>query len=147
MARWLGIDYGEKRVGIAISDPMEVVSTPLETIDNTSRDRCVARIAELVRDREIGGIVVGLPLHMNGTEGERVHRTQAFVLSLKGSVSVPIEWWDERMTTAAVNRMLIQAGTRRERRKEVVDKLAAQQILQAFLEARAGGITPYPEMP
>jgi len=147
MARWLGIDYGDKRVGIAVSDPMEVVSTPLETIDNTSRDRCVARVAELVRERKIEGIVIGLPLHMNGTEGERVHRTRAFVESLQASISVPVEWWDERMTTASVNRVLIQAGTRRERRKEVVDKLAAQQILQAFLDARAGGINPFPDLP
>ena len=137
MARWLGIDYGDRRIGLAISDPMEVVATPLDTLQNISRDACVRSLAALVKERGIEGIVVGRPTNMDGPPGPRVQITEAFAASLREQVDVPIHWWDERLTSASVERVLIEAGTRREKRKQVVDKLAAQQILQGFLDSRA----------
>lgn len=143
MARWVGIDYGDKRIGLAISDPMGIVATPLDTVENGSRDRSVATIAALIQEREIAGVVVGRPTNMDGSKGPRVQITEAFVNALTEATSVPVRWWDERLTSASVERVLIAAGTRRDKRKMVVDKLAAQQILQGFLDS----LSPFPEGP
>ena len=138
MPRWLGLDHGDKRVGVAISDASCILATPLQTLRvNGDRD-AVAQVAEVAAKQGVTGILVGLPLNMNGTEGERVVITRRFVEKLRAALpALDIRTWDERWTTRSVERMFLEAGTRRDRRKEMVDQLAAQQILQGFLESLA----------
>jgi putative Holliday junction resolvase len=109
-------------------------ATPLETIARTKFTADAARLLELVAENQAVGFVLGLPLNMDGTEGPRVQSTRAFARKLAQKSPLPIAFWDERLSTSAVTRMLIQADTRRDRRAEVVDKLAASYILQGFLD-------------
>ena len=125
-------------MGVAISDASCILATPLQTLRvNGDRD-AVAQVAEVAAKQGVTGILVGLPLNMNGTEGERVVITRRFVEKLRAALpALDIRTWDERWTTRSVERMFLEAGTRRDRRKEMVDQLAAQQILQGFLESLA----------
>jgi putative Holliday junction resolvase len=130
----LGLDLGTKTIGVAISDGMRYSATPLETITRQKFTADAARLLELIAENAAVAIVLGLPLNMDGTEGPRAQSTRAFARNLAQKTPVPILFWDERLSTAAVERMLIQADTRRDRRAEVVDKLAASYILQGFLD-------------
>src|SRR3982751_3807304 len=130
----LGLDLGTKTIGVAISDGMRYSATPLETIHRTKFTADAARLLGLIDENEAVAIVLGLPLNMDGSEGPRVQSTRAFARSLKAKLPLPLLFWDERLSTAAVDRMLIEGGTRRDRRAEVVDKLAAAYILQGFLD-------------
>ena len=130
----LGLDLGTKTIGVAISDGMRYSATPLETIARTKFTADAARLLELIDENGAVGIVLGLPLNMDGSEGPRVQSTRAFARSLGQKTELPIVFWDERLSTSAVTRMLIEADTRREKRAEVVDKLAASYILQGFLD-------------
>jgi putative Holliday junction resolvase len=130
----LGLDLGTKTIGVAISDGVRYTATPLETIARTKFTADAARLLELVAENQAVGFVLGLPLNMDGTEGPRVQSTRAFARNLAQKSPLPIAFWDERLSTSAVTRMLIQADTRRDRRAEVVDKLAASYILQGFLD-------------
>ncbi len=138
MARILGIDYGSRRIGLALSDETETVATPLRVIQYTDEFAALSSIAEAVRESSAALIVMGMPLNMNGTRGPAAERVDAFVAKLKERVGVPIRLWDERMSTVSAERALIAGGARRDRRKQVVDKLAAQIMLQHFLDAQAG---------
>lgn len=130
----LGLDLGTKTIGVAISDGVRYSATPLETIQRTKFTADAARLLELITENAAVGIVLGLPLNMDGSEGPRVQSTRAFARSLGQKTDIPITFWDERLSTSAVTRMLIQADTRRDKRAEVVDKLAASYILQGFLD-------------
>jgi putative Holliday junction resolvase len=130
----LGLDLGTKTIGVAISDGMRYTATPLETIARTKFTADAARLLELVAENAAVGFVLGLPLNMDGTEGPRAQSTRAFARNLAQKTPLPIAFWDERLSTSAVTRMLIEADTRRDRRAEVVDKLAASYILQGFLD-------------
>jgi putative Holliday junction resolvase len=130
----LGLDLGTKTIGVAISDGMRYSATPLETIARTKFTADAARLLALIVENGAVGIVLGLPLNMDGSEGPRVQSTRAFARSLGAKTDLPIVFWDERLSTAAVERMLIEADTRRDKRAEVVDKLAASYILQGFLD-------------
>ncbi len=131
----LGLDLGTKTIGIAISDAMRYSATPLETISRTKFTADAARVAELVAENRAAGIVLGLPLNMDGSEGPRAQSTRAFARNLAQKVEVPIVFWDERLSTSAVERMMIdEANLRRDKRAAVVDKLAASYILQGALE-------------
>jgi putative Holliday junction resolvase len=130
----LGLDLGTKTIGVAVSDGMRYSATPLETIARTKFTRDAERIVALVGENAIVGIVLGLPLNMDGSEGPRAQSTRAFARNLGRLVAVPIVFWDERLSTSAVTRTLIEADVRRDRRAEVVDKLAASYILQGALE-------------
>jgi putative holliday junction resolvase len=130
----LGLDLGTKTIGVAISDGMRYSATPLETITRQKFMADAARLLELITENAAVAIVLGLPLNMDGTEGPRAQSTRAFARNLAQKTPLPILFWDERLSTAAVERMLIQADTRRDRRAEVVDKLAASYILQGFLD-------------
>lgn len=130
----LGLDLGTKTIGVAISDGVRYSATPLETIQRTKFTADAARLLELIAENAAVGIVLGLPLNMDGSEGPRVQSTRAFARSLGQKTDIPITFWDERLSTSAVTRMLIQADTRRDKRAEVVDKLAASYILQGFLD-------------
>ena len=130
----LGLDLGTKTIGVAVSDGMRYSATPLETIRRTKFTADAARLLELLAENQAVGIVLGLPLNMDGSEGPRVQSTRAFARSLAQKTDLPITFWDERLSTSAVTRMLIEADTRRDKRAEVVDKLAASYILQGFLD-------------
>lgn len=130
----LGLDLGTKTIGVAVSDGLRYTATPLETIARTKFTADAGRLLELIAENDIVGLVLGLPLNMDGSEGPRAQSTRAFARNLVQKTSIPIDFWDERLSTSAVTRMLIEADTRRDRRAEVVDKLAASYILQGYLD-------------
>jgi putative Holliday junction resolvase len=132
--RIMGLDLGTKTIGVAISDGMRYSATPLETIKRTKFTADAIRLDELIAQNAIVAIILGLPLNMDGSEGPRVQSTRAFARSLAQRVTLPIAFWDERLSTSAVTRMMIEADLRRDRRAEVVDKLAASYILQGALD-------------
>lgn len=130
----LGLDLGTKTIGVAISDGMRYSATPLETIKRQKFTQDAERLVQLIAENQAVGIVLGLPLNMDGSEGPRAQSTRAFARNLAQKIVIPIAFWDERLSTAAVTRTLIEADTRRDKRAEVVDKLAASYILQGALE-------------
>jgi putative Holliday junction resolvase len=130
----LGLDLGTKTIGVAVSDGLRLTATPLETIARTKFTADAARLIELIAENSAVAIVLGLPLNMDGSEGPRAQSTRAFARNLGQKTLLPILFWDERLSSAAVERMLIAADTRRDRRSEVIDKLAAGYILQGFLD-------------
>jgi putative Holliday junction resolvase len=130
----LGLDLGTKTIGVAVSDALRYSATPLETIRRTKFTADAQQLEALARANAVVGIVLGLPLNMDGTEGPRAQSTRAFARNLAQKLPLPIAFWDERLSTSAVTRMLIEADTRRDRRAEVVDKLAASYILQGALD-------------
>jgi putative Holliday junction resolvase len=135
-ARLLGLDVGTKTIGLALSDATLTVGTPIETIKRTKFTADAARLAALIAERGAGGLVIGLPINMDGTEGPRAQSTRQFARNLLERMDLPIAFWDERLSTAAVTRMMIdEADLTRRRRGELVDKLAAAYILQGALDA------------
>ena len=138
--RILGLDYGSKTVGVAVSDPLGITAQGVETIvrkdENKLRQTC-ARIEELIKEYEIEEIVLGYPKNMNNTAGERAEKTEAFKAMLERRTGKPVILWDERLTTIAAERVLMESGVRRENRKAVVDKIAAVLILQGYLDSRS----------
>lgn len=130
----LGLDLGTKTIGVAVSDAMRYSASPLETIKRTKFTQDAERIIALVAENNAVALILGLPLNMDGTEGPRVQSTRAFARNLTQKLDLPIAFWDERLSTAAVTRMMIDADLRRDRRAEVVDKLAASYILQGALD-------------
>ena len=137
--RILGLDYGSKTVGVAVCDPLGITAQGVETITRKEENklrRTLARIEELIQEYEVTEIVLGLPKNMNGTEGERVALTREFAEKLERRTGLPVIFWDERLTTVAADKAMMEAGIRRERRKEYVDKIAASLILQGYLDSR-----------
>ncbi len=130
----LGLDLGTKTIGVAISDGMRYSATPLETIKRSKFTNDANRLLELVAENNAVGFVLGLPLNMDGSEGPRAQSTRSFARNLAQKTALPIAFWDERLSTSAVTRTLIEADVRRSKRAEVVDKLAASYILQGALE-------------
>ena len=137
-ARLLGIDLGTKTLGLALSDVERRIASPLETLERSKFTADAKKIQALVARFGIGAIVFGLPLNMDGAEGPRAQATRAFARNLAAHIRLPTLFWDERLSTAAVNRMLIDFDTTRRRRAALVDKMAAAYILQGFLEALGG---------
>jgi putative Holliday junction resolvase len=133
-ARILGLDLGEKTIGLALSDVGRAIASPLETIRRTKFRADAERLLALARLHGAGALVVGLPLNMNGSEGPRAQAARAFVRNLAPLTELPIAFWDERLSTAAVTRTLLEADTSRRRRAALVDKLAAAFILQGALD-------------
>lgn len=133
-ARLLGIDLGTKTIGLALSDVERRIASPLETLRRTKFTPDAERMRVIVQRFGVGGLVFGLPLNMDGTEGPRAQATRAFARNLKPIVALPILFWDERLSTAAVTRALIAADTSRAKRAELVDKVAAAYILQGLLD-------------
>ncbi len=130
----LALDLGTKTIGVAVSDGMRYSASPLETIKRTKFTQDAERIVELIAENQAVALILGLPLNMDGSEGPRVQSTRAFARNLAAKVELPIAFWDERLSTSAVTRMMIEADLRRDRRAEVVDKLAASYILQGALD-------------
>jgi putative holliday junction resolvase len=135
VVRILGIDHGTKRMGIAISDELKMIAQPVEFIPAEPFADFLVRLKELLREKEVELIVVGLPRNLNGSYGPAALKVQEFTAALKGAVTVPIQTWDERLTSVQANRYLIEAKVRREQRKEKVDKLAAAILLQSYLDS------------
>jgi len=133
--RILGIDHGTVRIGIALSDELKMIATPLEYIPADPFADFIERLKEIIRDKEVEQIVVGMPRNMDGSYGPAAEKVREFVAFLKDAITVPIQLWDERLTTVSAQTSLIAAGTRREKRKEKVDKIAAAIILQGYLDS------------
>ncbi len=133
-ARLIGIDAGTKTLGLALSDVRRTIASPLETIRRTKFTADAERLFAIVAEHGVGGFVLGLPRNLDGTEGPRVQATRALARNLNKLSPLPILLWDERLTTAEAERMLIQADQTRKRRAEVIDKLAATIILQSALD-------------
>ena len=138
--RIMGLDFGSRTTGVAVSDPLGITAQGVETIvrkdENKLRQTC-ARIEELIKEYEIEEIVLGYPKNMNNTAGERAEKTEAFKAMLERRTGKPVILWDERLTTIAAERVLMESGVRRENRKAVVDKIAAVLILQGYLDSLA----------
>ncbi|HYM91907.1 MAG TPA: Holliday junction resolvase RuvX [bacterium] len=137
MSRFLGLDLGTRRIGVALSDPTGTVATPLLVLAHTDRRRDLAAVARLAAAHGVARIVVGWPRNMDGTRGPAARRAEAFADALRRLVDVPIDLWDERLSTVAADRTLREVGVRRDRRRVVRDQIAAALILQAYLTARA----------
>ncbi len=133
--RLMGLDLGTKTIGVATSDRTRQIATPVETVERKKFTADAARLLELAARENIGLFVLGLPVNMDGSEGPRAQSTRAFARNLSRLTPIPIAFWDERLSTAAVQRMLIQADASRAKRHSVVDKLAAAWILQAALDS------------
>lgn len=136
--RLLGLDVGSKTIGLALSDTTLTVASPLETIRRGKFASDVERIRRIVAEQGIGGLVVGLPINMDGSEGPRCQSVRQFAKNLLERLALPLAFWDERLSTAAVTRTLIEADLSRKRRAETIDKLAAAYILQGALDAARG---------
>ena len=135
--RVLAIDHGTKRMGIALSDETGTIAQPLEFIFAHPFADFLARLKEIIREKQVEQIVVGLPRNMDGSYGPAVLKVQEFIAVLKESVTIPICSWDERLTSAQANRFLIEANVRRAERKQKVDKAAAAILLQSYLDSFA----------
>lgn len=129
-----GLDLGEKTIGVAVSDSFRTVATPLETVRRKKFGVDAARLLEIAAKRGLGGFVLGLPLNMDGSEGPRCQSTRAFARNLTRLTELPIGFWDERLSTVAAERALLEADTSRARRAEVIDHVAAGFILQGVLD-------------
>ncbi len=135
MDRLLGLDLGSKTIGLALSDASRTVATPLDTIRRAKFRADAARLSSQIEEHQVGGLVLGLPLNMDGSEGPRCQSTRDFARNLASIIDCPIAFWDERLSTAAVERLLVaDADLSRKRRSEVTDKMAAAFILQGYLD-------------
>ena len=137
--RIMGLDFGSKTVGVAVSDPLGITAQGVEIVRRKSPNKLrqtLARIDELVREYEVEELVLGYPKNMNGTEGERCEKTKEFKELLEKRTGLPVTLWDERLTTVAADRSMMEAGLGRYERKEYVDEIAAVFILQGYMAAK-----------
>ncbi|WP_306143546.1 Holliday junction resolvase RuvX [Roseibium sp. MMSF_3412] len=132
--RLIGLDLGTKTIGLALSDIGRGIATPMDTIRRKKFTIDAEQLLEVCGKQNVGGIVLGLPLNMDGSEGPRAQATRAFARNLSQKTELPITYWDERLSTAAVTRTLLEADSSRAKRADVVDKMAAAYILQGFLD-------------
>ncbi len=132
--RVLGLDLGEKTIGLALSDASLIVATPMQTIRRTKFTADAEKLTRLVAEHDVAGLVIGLPVNMDGSEGPRCQSVRQFGANLLAKIDIPVAFWDERLSTAAVTRTLLEADVSRARRAQVVDKMAAAYILQGVLD-------------
>ena len=135
--RYMGIDYGDARVGIALSDPLGMLAQRYITLKNTGNRKLVEQIAQLVEEKQVEQIVIGLPKNMDGSEGFRAEATYAFAERLKTVTDVKIFFWDERLTTVAAHGYLSELNVRGKKRKASVDAVSAELILEGFMRSKA----------
>jgi putative Holliday junction resolvase len=135
--RILALDHGTKRIGIAPSDELKMIASPLEFVLAEPFTDFVKRLKEIIRTKEVELILIGMPRNMDGSYGPAALKVQEFIAVLKDLVAIPIKTWDERLTSAQAQRFLIQGGVRRQERKEKVDKMAASILLQSYLDSLA----------
>ena len=134
----MGIDYGDKRIGIALTDALCIISSPFEVYQNKGVEDAVEHIAKLVQEYNVGEIAMGLPVNMDGTEGERAVLHRDIGAKIADKTGVTVFYIDERLTSAEAEEILISSGVRREKRKELIDKISAQIILQTHIESKRG---------
>ncbi|MBA2623264.1 MAG: Holliday junction resolvase RuvX [Chthoniobacterales bacterium] len=132
--RTIGVDYGRARIGVAISDELGMLAHPLETIPVTRLDAAARRIAEIVREKDVAQVVLGMPRHMNGEMGSAAAEVNAFAEKLRPLLLCEMVLWDERLTTTAANRALRDSGQKTKHTRGIVDQVAAQMILQGYLD-------------
>ncbi len=132
--RVLGLDLGSKTIGLALSDVSRTIASPLDTIRRTKFKQDVRTLLEIATEHDVAAFVIGLPINLDGTEGPRAQSTRAFARNLTGHTDLPLVFWDERLSTAAAERTLLEADASRKRRAEVIDKMAAAFILQGALD-------------
>ena len=140
-SRILALDYGTKRIGVALSDELRWTAQPLETFERRTLDRDVTHIASLVNTHEVGQVVLGFPLQLDGREGPAVKAMREFAVRLEQGLSVPLVLWDERLTTKAAEDLLIAADVSRKKRKGAVDRVAAAILLQSYLASREAEVS------
>jgi len=133
--RILALDHGTVRIGVALSDELKMIATPLEFIPAEPFANVLARLKQLIQEKEVELILIGMPRNMNGSYGPAALKVQEFVGVLKETIAIPIKTWDERLTSAQANRFLIEANVRRDQRKQKVDKTAAAILLQSYLDS------------
>ncbi len=136
--RILALDHGTGRIGVALSDELRTIAQPLEFIPAEPFADFLERLKEIIRDHQVDLIVVGIPRNMNGSYGPAAIKVQEFIAVLKEAITVPIKSWDERLTSVQANRFLIEAGVRREKRRQKVDQTAAAILLQSYLDSLFG---------
>ncbi|MDR1927936.1 MAG: Holliday junction resolvase RuvX [Oscillospiraceae bacterium] len=132
----LGIDYGDVRTGVAVSDTMGVLASPVQVIQSDSRKKLLTALCAIAKERGAGAIVLGLPLNMDGSRGERAIGCEALAKQLEARTGLPVVLWDERLSTVAAHRALSVVNVRGQKRKRVVDAVAAVMILQGYLDSR-----------
>ncbi|MBA3272380.1 MAG: Holliday junction resolvase RuvX [Chthoniobacterales bacterium] len=144
--RVLGVDFGQARIGVAVSDELGMLAHPVETIPGANVSAAAKRIAELAREKNVERVIVGLPRHMNGAIGAAAEHVQAFAAKLRPLLTCPVELWDERLSTTAANRALRDSGAKTRQTRGIVDQVAAQMILQSYLDSRqlGGGFLEIP---
>ena len=133
--RILALDHGTKRIGVAVSDELKMIAQPLEFVPAEPFADFLTRLKDLLREKEVELILIGMPRNMDGSYGPAALKVQEFMAALRGAITVPIKAWDERLTSVQANRLLIQGNVRREDRKQKVDKMAAAILLQSYLDA------------
>ena len=131
---WMGLDLGTKTIGVAVSDRLLSSATPLHTVRRKKFSSDAQALLDVITNRDIGAIILGLPRNMDGSEGPRCQSTRAFARNLSALTNLPIGYWDERLSTVAAERALLEADTSRKRRAEVIDHVAAGYILQGALD-------------
>jgi len=136
--RVLALDHGTVRIGVAVSDELKMIASPLEYIPSEPYADFLSRLKQLLAEKAVEQIVIGMPRNMDGSYGPAAEKVREFIGKLKAEVTIPIRAWDERLTSSQANRILIQSNVRRDKRKETVDKMAAAILLQSFLDATAG---------
>ncbi len=132
--RILALDHGTKRIGVAVSDETKTIAQPLEYIPAEPFADFLARFKELLVEKEIDLVLIGLPRNMDGSYGPAAQKVEAFVAVLRSAITIPVKTWDERLTSSQANRILIEGRVRRDRRKEKVDQMAAAILLQSYLD-------------
>jgi putative Holliday junction resolvase len=135
--RILGLDFGSKVIGVAISDDLTITAQPLTSIRRIGLEKDLISILEIVDGYQVAEVVVGLPVNMNGTKGESARKAEAFIEKLQGRVSSRVIPWDERLTTVAAERALLEGDMSRRKRRKVIDRVAAALILQGYLDSRS----------
>jgi len=142
MRRLIGLDIGEKRIGVAVSDPLNITAQSIGRIDRKNIESDIRKIKEIINEYGAEKIIVGLPLNMNGTRGKSAEAAEGFAAALKKEISAGVEMYDERLTTMQGERMLIEADVSRKKRRQNIDKISAQLILQNYMERNAQGHSP-----
>ena len=132
--RLLGLDLGEKTIGLSLSDATWMIATPFDTIKRTKFTRDAELLTAVIGEHDVGGLVIGLPINMDGSEGPKCQSVRQFAANLLGKIDLPIAFWDERLSTVAVTRTMIEADISRAKQKQAVDKMAAAYILQGALD-------------
>ena len=134
--RIMALDHGTRRIGVALSDEMQMIATPMEFIPADPFSNVIARLQQIIGEKEVELILVGMPRNMDGSYGPAAQKVKDFVALLQPHIATPVKYWDERLTSVQANRLLIEGNVRRQQRKDKVDQTAAAILLQSFLDSR-----------